>query len=124
MSESLAARLEATVRHLSAHIGERHFRRGQALDQALSFIRDELERAHVTATNHSFEVSGRQFTNLEVIVPSRAGATEAGCIVVGAHYDTVAGTPGADDNASGVAALLELARTLAHEHFERTLRLV
>jgi hypothetical protein len=124
MSGSLAARLEATVRHLSAEIGERHFRRGHALDQALNFIRDELARSHVTATNHPFEVSGRQFTNVEVIVPSRAGASEAGCIVVGAHYDTVPGTPGADDNATGVAALLELARTLAPERFERTVRLV
>ena len=124
MLESLAARLEATVRHLSGDIGERHFRRAHALDDALSFIRDELGRSHVTATDHPFEVSGRQFTNLEVIVPSRSGGTEPGCIVVGAHYDTVPGTPGADDNATGVAALLELARQLAHERFERGLRLV
>jgi len=124
MLESLAARLEATVRHLSGDIGERHFRRTHALDDALSFIRDELGRSHVTATDHPFEVSGRQFTNLEVIVPSRSVATEPGCIVVGAHYDTAPGTPGADDNATGVAALLELARQLAHERFERSLRLV
>ena len=95
-----------------------------ALDEALSFIREELARAQVTATEHPFEVSGRSFTNVEVIVPSRSGATERGCIVVGAHYDTVPGTPGADDNATGVAALLELARQLAHERFERSLRLV
>ncbi|MEO6599952.1 MAG: M20/M25/M40 family metallo-hydrolase [Polyangiaceae bacterium] len=124
MSESLAARLEATVRHLSGDIGERHFRRAQALDEALNFIREELGRSRVAVTNHPFEVSGRQFTNVEVIVPSRSGAAEAGCIVVGAHYDTVPGTPGADDNATGVAALLELARELAHERFERSLRLV
>jgi len=124
MSESLAARLEATVRHLSGDIGERHFRRPQALDAALSFIRAELTRSHVTTTEHCFEVSGRQFTNLEVIVPSRSGGAELGCIVVGAHYDTVPGTPGADDNATGVAALLEFARQLTHERFERSLRLV
>jgi Zn-dependent M28 family amino/carboxypeptidase len=116
--------LEAAVRHLSGDIGERHFRRAPALDRALSFIREELERSHVTATSHLFEASGRQFTNVEVVVPSRAGATEAGCIVVGAHYDTVPGTPGADDNATGVAALLELARELTRERFERSLRLV
>ena len=58
----------------------------------------------MTATELPFEVSGRTFTNLEVLVPSRLGATEPGCIVVGAHYDTVPGTPGADDNATGVAA--------------------
>ena len=127
MSESLAARLEATVRHLSGDIGERHFRRGHALDEALDFIRGELGRSHVTANELPFDVSGRRFTNVEVLVPSRsgrAGATEPGCVVVGAHYDTVPGTPGADDNATGVAALLELARQLAHQRFERGLRLV
>ena len=124
MSDSLAARLEATVRRLSGDIGERHFRRPQALDEAVSFIREELARSQVTATELPFEVSGRTFTNLEVLVPSRLGATEPGCIVVGAHYDTVPGTPGADDNATGVAALLELARQLAHERFDRSLRLV
>jgi Zn-dependent M28 family amino/carboxypeptidase len=124
MSESLAARLEATVRRLSGDIGERHFRRPHALDEALNFIREELGRSHVIATDHAFEVSGRRFTNIEVLVPSRAGATERGCIVVGAHYDTVPGTPGADDNSTGVAALLELARQLVHERSERSLRLV
>ena len=84
MSGTLAARLEATVRRLSGDIGERHFRRAHALDEALSFIREELARSHVTATELPFEVSGRRFTNLEVIVPARSGATEAGCIVVGA----------------------------------------
>jgi len=124
MSESLAARLEANVRHLSSHIGERHFRRAHALDEAQRYIRAELARSHVPATDRPFEVSGLQFTNIEVLVPSRAGTTERGCIVVGAHYDTVPGTPGADDNATGVAALLELARQLAPERFERSLRLV
>jgi Zn-dependent M28 family amino/carboxypeptidase len=124
MSESLAARLEATVRRLSGEIGERHFRRAHALDEALNFIREELARARVPATDHPFEAAGRRFTNVEVIVPPRSGAPDRGCIVVGAHYDTVPGTPGADDNATGVAALLELARQLAHERFERGLRLV
>jgi Zn-dependent M28 family amino/carboxypeptidase len=116
--------LEATVRHLSGEIGERHFRRAHALDEALNFIREELGRSNVAATDHPFEVSGRQFTNVEVIIPARSGATEQGCIVVGAHYDTVPATPGADDNATGVAALLELARQLSHERFERIVRLV
>jgi len=124
MSESLAARLEATVRRLSSDIGERHFRRAHALDEALSFIREELGRAQVAAIDHPFEVSGKRFTNLEVIVPARSGATDPSCIVVGAHYDTVPGTPGADDNATGVAALLELARRLGQERFERNVRLV
>lgn len=45
-------------------------------------------------------------------------------IVIGAHYDTAIGTPGANDNATGVAALLELSRLSAHNQFERTLEFV
>jgi len=125
MSASLAARLEATVRHLSGAIGERHFRRGEALDAALRFIREQVGELQAAVTEHHFEVSGRRFTNVEVTVPAISGAaTEPGCIVVGAHYDTVPGTPGADDNASGVAALIELVRQLGAERFERALRFV
>jgi len=125
MSASLAARLEATVRHLSGAIGERHFRRGEALDAALRFIRERVGELQAAVTEHHFEVSGRRFTNVEVTVPATSGAaTEPGCIVVGAHYDTVPGTPGADDNASGVAALIELVRQLGAERFERALRFV
>jgi len=125
MSASLAARLEATVRHLSGAIGERHFRRGEALDAALHFIREQVVDLQVAVTEHHFEVSGRRFSNVEVVVPAISSAAgEPACIVVGAHYDTVPGTPGADDNATGVAALLELVRQLAGERFVRPLRFV
>lgn len=125
MSTSLATRLEAIVRHLSGVIGERHFRRGEALDAARDFIRAQLDALQVVVTEHHFEVSGRRFTNLEVAVPTLAPlGKNSGCIVVGAHYDTVPGTPGADDNATGVAALIELVRQLGRERFERPLRFV
>lgn len=125
MSSSLAARLEATVRHLSSEIGERHFRRSEALDAALGFILAEVGALGVTVNEHHFEVAERRFTNVEVTVPALAApGTEPECVVVGAHYDTVPGTPGADDNASGVAALIELVRQLGQERLERPLRLV
>jgi Zn-dependent M28 family amino/carboxypeptidase len=60
--------------------------------------------------------------NLEVTIP---GSSRPGEIVLaGAHYDTVEGSPGADDNASGVAGLIEIARALRGSHPERTLKLV
>lgn len=72
-----------------------------------------------------FVVNDQSFVNLEVVVPRVDNSRpEPGCIVVGAHYDTVPGTPGADDNGSGVAALLELAQQLGQEHLDRTLRFV
>ena len=55
------------------------------------------------ARSQYFESGGRRVRNIEV---------GAGTIVVGAHYDSVPGSPGADDNASGVAVLIELARLL------------
>lgn len=59
------------------------------------------------------------------VVAERAGATRPGeVVVIGAHYDTQLGTPGADDNASGVAGLLELARRFARAETGRTLRFI
>jgi Zn-dependent M28 family amino/carboxypeptidase len=60
--------------------------------------------------------------NLEAVLPGHGAADEI--IVVGAHYDSVAGSPGANDNASGVAALLELARLLAGTALPRSVRFV
>ena len=57
----------------------------------------------------SFPSSGRTVSNVQVSPPGNS------LIVVGAHYDTVPGSPGADDNASGVAALIELAGLLGNE---------
>jgi Zn-dependent M28 family amino/carboxypeptidase len=71
---------------------------------------------------HTFEVRGTTHTNWILKLPPRDAAhRQAAPIVVGAHYDTVPGTPGADDNASGVVALLELARYVAHHPPHRPL---
>jgi Zn-dependent M28 family amino/carboxypeptidase len=122
---SLAARLQARVRHLSHTIGARHFRRPDALIAAARYIEEQLSAMGVLVQEHEFFVNDQSFVNLEVIVPkSDSSCPEPACIVVGAHYDTVPGTPGADDNASGVAALLELAHQLGQERLERTLRFV
>ncbi|TAK81683.1 MAG: M20/M25/M40 family metallo-hydrolase [Betaproteobacteria bacterium] len=61
------------------------------------------------AASHYFESGGRKMRNIELACPQTSH------VVVGAHYDTVPGSPGADDNASGVAALIELVRLLGKE---------
>jgi len=122
---SLAARLEARVHYLSHTIGERHFRRPEALGAAARFIEAQLSAPGLRVLKQEFVVNDQSFVNLEVVVPRVDNSRpEPGCIVVGAHYDTVPGTPGADDNGSGVAALLELAQQLGQEHLDRTLRFV
>ena len=122
---SLRARLEARVRYLSDEIGPRHYRRAEALAAAARYISEQLIELGVNPREQEFFVQGQRFVNLEVVVPAAAG-TEIGpaCLVIGAHYDTVPSTPGADDNASGVAALLELAGELGRERLRRALRLV
>lgn len=74
---------------------------------AADYIHAEFQK-HGHPAFQTFEVFGAEYRN--VLLPFDKGASRS--IVVGAHYDTYAGLPGADDNASGVAALLELARLL------------
>jgi len=63
-----------------------------------------------------------QWNNIIVELPGKTHPDEV--VIVGAHYDAVPTTPGADDNASGVAGALEIARALAHMHLDRTVRIV
>ena len=118
-------RLEGHVVALAGRIGERHYARPDALEAAARYVEDELRALGYEVRRQPYRANGQEFRNLEVTVPGGARADEV--VVVGGHYDSVVGTPGADDNATGVAALLELAR-----HFRgrrtappaRTLRLV
>ncbi|BAY79628.1 peptidase M28 (plasmid) [Nostoc linckia NIES-25] len=75
---------------------------------------------------HTFQVRGKACKNLILNLPSQTGQQKKDLlpILIGAHYDAVPGTPGADDNATGVAVLLELARKFAAEPVKYPLRLV
>jgi hypothetical protein len=116
---------EALRRHLavlSTDIGERSPWRGDGLAHAEAYIRTIWDEAGLRVTEQAYDYQGRRVANL---VAEAAGARQDGPFtVVGAHYDTVPGTPGADDNASGVAVLLELGRRLAASPPGLPLRLV
>lgn len=115
----LAARLRAHVEVLAGDIGPRNHERPQALARAVAYVRDQLAASGAGAVQvQPFEDGA--FQNLYLEIPGRRPEL----IVVGAHYDTCGPTPGADDNASGVAGLLELARALAGTTPDATLRLV
>ena len=73
---------------------------------------------------HEFQVRGKKHQNLILNLLSFDGGLQKPPILVGAHYDAVPGTPGADDNATGVAVLLELARGFATEPAKCPIRLV
>jgi len=115
-------RLRRHVRTLAAGIGERHVWRPQALHAAADYIRGQFESLGYAVAPQAYEVYGVRCENLEVTIP---GSSRPGEIVLaGAHYDTVEGSPGADDNASGVAGLIEIARLLRETRPRRTLKLV
>lgn len=118
----LAQRLRAHVQVLAGDIGERHLLRPGSMDRAADYIRDELEAAGYSVRDLAFGPAERPSRNLEASLPG--GALGEQIIVVGAHYDTIPGTPGADDNASGVAGLIEIARLLRAYAPERSLRFV
>jgi Zn-dependent M28 family amino/carboxypeptidase len=121
----LARRLADHVQALAGAIGERGVFRPDAYDAARDYIRRELIGAAgpgATVQAQPFAARGHTCANLEVVLLGTDPSLP--CIVLGAHYDTVPGTPGADDNATGVAALIELVRALAPVSHARTLRLV
>jgi hypothetical protein len=114
---ALAVELERQVAALAGEIGARNAYRPAALARAAELGAARLAEIGVVA-RRSFTVDGSTFENLELVVPG------SGAVVVGAHYDTARDSPGADDNASGVAAVIELARAFAGAPCERTLRFV
>jgi Zn-dependent M28 family amino/carboxypeptidase len=118
----LEQRLRGHVVTLASAIGERHVWRPEALHAAADYVRQALTDAGCAVTPQSCETQGVPCENLEVVL---GGGDRRGEIVVaGAHYDTVRGSPGADDNASGVACLIEIARALRGRALRRTVKLV
>jgi len=103
-------RLARHVGHLADGIGERNFWHPAALRAAASYIRDEWVEQGYAVREQVYEVGGLHCANLEAVASDDVGGS---AIVIGAHYDSVQGSPGANDNASGVAALLELSRSFA-----------
>ena len=87
------------------------------------YIRQQLQQWGTVET-HEFQVRGKIHQNLILNLPSATSGNQKAPILIGAHYDAVPGTPGADDNATGVAALLELARAFAAQAAKYPVRLV
>jgi Zn-dependent M28 family amino/carboxypeptidase len=104
----LASRLAAHVQILAGRIGSRHAGRPAALSAAARYIEDQFVESGLPVERQPYDAAGTTVANIE----ARLGPEASRYFVVGAHYDTVPSTPGADDNGSGVAVLLELARLL------------
>ncbi|MFQ5840647.1 MAG: M28 family peptidase, partial [Candidatus Methylomirabilales bacterium] len=112
--------LYCDVATLAGEIGERNLFRYDALAAAAGFLEATLRAAGYVVRRQGYEVGGRICHNIEAEI---AGTDRAGeVVIVGGHYDSVVGSPGANDNATGVAAVLALARAFAGKRTSRTLR--
>ena len=117
-----AARLAGHVRTLAQEIGPRNIWTAGSMADSARYIRAELAAMGYEVREQEVASDRGVVFNLEVEIPGRELASEI--VVVGAHYDTVVNCPGANDNGSGLAVLLELARLLVDIEPQRTIRLV
>ena len=126
----LREELRANVQRLAGQIGERNMWHYAQLNAAADFIEDSFARAGLRTRRDSYEVGGQACHNIEAEIPGSLQEATAfqlshlPVIVVGAHYDSVFGSPGANDNGTGVAATLALARRFASAKPKQTLRFV
>jgi len=117
----LAAALRRDVVELAEKIGERNTFCHAALRKAADYVERELAVAGKVA-RQTYTASGKACDNLEVEIRGRTFPHEI--VIVGGHYDSVVGCVGANDNGTGTAGVLALARSLAQSSPERTLRFV
>ena len=107
---------------LAGTIGERNLWSYGALERAAQYISTQLTTSGYTARRQTFDLAKLPLSNVEAVLEGTTRAAEI--VIIGAHYDTVAGCPGANDNASGVAAVLELAQRFSGQSQPRTIRFV
>jgi peptidase M28-like protein len=112
---ALREELRANVQKLAGEIGERNMWHYAQLNAAAAFIEDSFSRAGLRTRRDSYDMGGQTCHNIESEIPGNRPEI----IVIGAHYDSVFGSPGANDNGSGVAALLALAQRFAARETER-----
>jgi Zn-dependent M28 family amino/carboxypeptidase len=122
MDQELIERLRKHVDVLAELIGPRHLDRPEALTAAAGYIESAFRDIGDPVERQDYDVEDQIATNLVV---ERLGKRNPESIfVLGAHYDTIPTTPGADDNASAVAVLIEAARLLHGREAKRTIRFV
>lgn len=115
------AGLRSVVQHLSGAIGIRSYRDLRQLNETADYIEREMKANGCSVSRQPVAFDGRTYYNVIGEIKG-TNPDKKEILIVGAHYDTASMTPGADDNASGVAGLLELARLTGKGPAERTIR--
>jgi Zn-dependent M28 family amino/carboxypeptidase len=114
--------LKQHVSVLAENIGERNIWKYDNLKASASYIEKAITEMGYEVKKQEYMVMGERVENLEWELTSERHPEEI--ILVGAHYDSASGSPGANDNASGVAAVLEIARLLKTKKLSRTIRFI
>lgn len=114
--------LESDVYYMSVELGPRNAFSYKRLQKCAEWIKKRWESQGYTVKSHTFFIQGKDYTNLEIEILGRKAPSEI--VVVSAQYDTLPDSPGANNNASGVAVLLQLSKLLKNYTPDRTLRLV
>jgi len=115
--EIVAQQIEADVRHLAENIGERNMHTTGTMDQTVRFLTERLRGIGYSPKLQSYTLNrgiyaGESAENIEVEITGNKHPEKV--VVIGAHYDTVPGSPGANDNGSGVAVLMALAEAFVN----------
>ena len=112
------------TRHLTALARERHPQTSpDALRETAAYLSQQFTNSGLIITTHHVEAWGQTYDNVIGTKPAENGA-EAPPLILAAHYDTVSGSPGADDNASALTVLLEVARRIQTTAFARPVRFI
>jgi hypothetical protein len=120
--KEISSNLRSHVFMLAEEIGERNIWLPQKLNAAAAYIEKVWQTQNFAVEYQEYSAHDVKSANLIVEIPGITVPDQI--LLVGAHYDSVIGSPGANDNATGVASLLELARLLAGIKPARTIRLV
>jgi hypothetical protein len=118
----VSTNLHNHVHTLAGEIGERNIWKPSKLKAAADYIEKNWKEQGYSVNHQEYDARGVKSVNLEIEIPGTAQKDEI--ILVGAHYDSVLGCPGANDNGTGVAALLEISRLLVNRKTARTIRFV
>jgi Zn-dependent M28 family amino/carboxypeptidase len=122
-----AKRVMISEENLKRHVENIEFDRNPyegypRLEQAAQYIKREFVKVGLDVEEDSFQWEGRSYKN--IVAEKKGRASPDRVLILGAHYDTVPGSPGADDNASGIAVLLEIARGIQSVSLGGTVRLI
>lgn len=114
--------LKKHIAQLAIKIGERNLTKYKSLCKAADYVEGELKSYGFTTERQTFDVRGLDCFNISAEIKGTTKPDEI--LIIGAHYDSAEGTPGANDNGSGTAAMLTLAQHFKESKSDRTLRFV